>query len=64
LVTGGADSTLRVWSISERKEITRFRGSAYIIGVAITNDRKIVVGNCFDGQMYVWNILKTNPILK
>lgn len=50
--------------MAERKEIRRLKGSDYIIGVAITSDSKIIVSNCYDGQLYVWTILKTTPIVK
>ncbi|QDT53032.1 Serine/threonine-protein kinase PrkC [Caulifigura coniformis] len=57
LVAAGCVSALRVWDVSNGKQIHSFEGDdAGFASLAITNDGKFVVAGCRDCTIRAWNL--------
>lgn len=56
LVSAGADQTIRIWDIPERRELAALRGHMSEVNcVAVTSDAKTIVSGCKDGTLFGWD---------
>jgi WD40 repeat protein/energy-coupling factor transporter ATP-binding protein EcfA2 len=57
LITGHTDATLRLWKISDRKEIAKLKGHSDVVSsVAFSPDGKTVVTGSADDTAKLWDI--------
>ncbi|OAI52211.1 hypothetical protein AYO47_06450 [Planctomyces sp. SCGC AG-212-M04] len=64
LIAAGCVSTLRVWDVSNGKQIHSFEGDdAGFASVAVTKDGKHVVAGCRDSTIRAWNLETGDPVL-
>ena len=67
IVTASDDGTMRLWNLSNCKEIHRFDGDGTSFeSVSVTNDGRYAIAGNIDGKLYLWDLQtgdKVNEIL-
>ena len=64
LVTGGADGEIRLWQVSDGKQIFSFRGhNDWVSSVAFSPDSKIIASCSHSGDVKLWHS-QTKQLLK
>ena len=62
LVSGGDDGTVRVWDVSEAKEVRRLLHDQGVTSVAFSSDGRYIVSGSYDKLVRVWSTATGNEI--
>ena len=59
IASGSWDKTIRIWSISEKRQESVMKGhTAVVISVVVTKDNKYVISGSWDNTIRIWNFLE------